>query len=247
MDTIRTETPQQHGARMLRDSGYHADGGKVTMPRVRKVVKRALVSHEDAEHGGEHKPIKLKSGGAVSGEKIARRPDRKHRDMGGDIPGLAAGGSLNGVVHVDRRYEAEGINQPHGPEKRADGGEVGRKRGGRGPKVVNVIVGKGDSGGAGAAQMAHQQGMQEGAQLGAKAVMQKLSGGMAPGAGGPPHPPMAGPPPGAMPPPPGAAGPGGPGSPPMMPPRPGMPPPQMAARGGKIKVRAHERRAGGAI
>jgi hypothetical protein len=175
---------------------------------------------------------------------------------GGKVAKRADGGSLNGIVHVDRRYDAEGIDQPHGPERRrASGGAFGDmnamndmpKPGGSpkmgsskghktgGPKVVNVIVGHGDDDSK--AQMAHQQGMQAGLQMGARAAAAKTGGG-----GGPPRPPMAppmgGPPPGGMPPPGGG---GMPGGPPMMggprpmpggPPPPGMP---MQAHGGRIR------------
>lgn len=337
MEYPRVETPMERGRKMLADSGYRAEGGKVTVPRVKRIVRRAIEGHEDAEHGGERKPLRLKAGGAVKGRKPAHRPDRKARDAGGampvpgsmspqqmqemqmlrsqqqpqgapqaaqmpppsvakdggKVPKRAHGGGIdnkmNGVVHVDRRYEAEGIDQPHGPERRrATGGgvEIGEpvkvlegggqyrsgrpemppedyqrvphraaggmmpeapkvggmgKRKGGGPKTVNVIVGKGDDGQQ--AQQAHQAGMQQGVQLGARMAAQKMAGGPSPGAGpgGPPRPPMA-PPPGAGMPPPGAMA--GAPRPPMTP---GGMPPQMARRGGTIKVRAHERRAGGSV
>jgi hypothetical protein len=197
-------------------------------------VKRAIVGHEDAEHGGEHKPIKVKSGGAVKGKRPEHRPDKRARRAdGGHIP------ERNGVATVDRRYEAEGIDQPHGPRhRRADGGELGHMSGmpkphgsGKhgGAKNVTVIVGKGDD--QGQAMQAHQAGVQQGMQLGARAAAAK----MAAPAGGPPRPPM--PPPG------GAPMPGGPamaGGPPMMgapgAARPPMaPPPQMARAGGMIR------------
>ena len=156
---------------------------------------------------------------------------------------------MNGVVHVDRRYEAEGINQPHGPEKRADGGAMHHK-GGKGKiGAVNIAIKAG--GGQAEKQMAAQKGLQAGIQIGARQAAAKMGG--AP-AGGPPP---GGMPPGAMPPgpmagpPPGAAPPGGmmPGPGPMRPPGgmaggppPGaMPPPHppgmMAKRGGHIKHR----------
>lgn len=238
VDHLLTETPEERGRKMLHNAGYRAEGGKVTMPRVRRVVKRALVGHEDAEHGGEHKPIKVKSGGAVKGEMPRHRPDRRAR--------RADGGKVNEDVAVDRRYEAEGIDQPHGPEKRADGGAMGggKKRGG-GPKTINVIVGKGDDGDQ-KAQMAHQVGMQQGVQVGAHAAMQKMAGGAGGGPPpGPPRPPMAPPPaPGGGMPPPGGGGMAG--GPPMAgAPR---PPGMMAKDGGTIRVKAHERRkAGGSV
>lgn len=294
MDRIRTETPQEAGTRLLHSAGYRSEGGRVTMPRVKRVIKKAFVQHEDEEHGHEHKPIQLKAGGAVKGEKPKSRPDRRsrgehHRDMGGPMPGAmpmqtvapsptmgvaknggkikerkrggSIDGDMNGTVHVDRRYEAEGIDQPHGPEKRrANGGDLGemasmsRPHGGAskghgkggGPKVVNVIVGKGDDGDQ-KAQMAHQQGMQQGVQVGARMAAQK----MAAGAGGPPRPPMAPPPGGGMPPggpmpPPGGGGMAG--GPPMMgaPRPPGAMPPQMARRGGHVRDE-YGRFVGGAV
>ena len=294
MDHLPTETPMQRGAKMLRDSGYRADGGEVTMARVKKTVKRALISHENAEHGGEHKPIRLKAGGPVKGHKPEHRPDKRGRDAGGAMPGdtpqmspqmaqammqaraaqaapmqqqpgmgvaknggkikRASGGGidgdLNGVATVDRRYKAEGIDQPHGPARRAEGGGLDmpstehpkpKTKSHGAPKNVIVMVGHGDDGAK--AQMAHQEGMQQGAQLGARAAMQKMA---AAGGGGPPRPPMA-PPPGPAMPPPGGGGMAG--GPPMMgAPRPpmGAPPPQMARAGGMIRDRMG-RFVGGAV
>jgi hypothetical protein len=207
---------------VLKQSGY-ATGGAVHDDEAedKELIKKEL---------GKAR-IKVRAGGKVEGKKPEHRPDRRAR--GGSIDS-----GLNGVASVDRRYEAEGIDQPHGPEHRADGGQTGMHRGGKGkgPKNITIIVGKGGDD-DGKAQMAHQAGLQQGAQIGAK---------MAAGAGGPPRPPIGppggGPMPGGSPiagPPPGAGG-------PPMPPRPGMPP-QMARDGGKIKVRAHERRAGGTV
>lgn len=150
-------------------------------------------------------------------------------------PERAKGGNLNGVVAVDRRYEAEGIDQPHGPEKRARGGKHGKPRIG----AVNIgIKACGDD--QAAKQMAARQGLQAGVQLGARAALQKM-------AGGAPRPPMAGPP-GGMPP--GAPPPGGPpmAGPPMAgPPGGAMPPrPPMARDGGPVRMRerSRERRVG---
>lgn len=227
MDAIRTETPMEAGRRLLRDSGY-SETSQSEMPDVKRRVKKGLVGYEDAETGQDRQAFK--SGGAVSGDIPAMRPDKRAR-----------GGNLNGVAGVDRRYQAEGINQPHGPEQhRANGGNIGshgHKVRGRhsGPHTVNVIVGKGSDDG-GKEQAAHQAGMQQGAQM----VMQKI-------AASAPRPPMAPPPGGGAPP--GAPGPMV-GGPPMMgspgAPRPPMPP-QMAANGGIIKVRAHHRRVGGSV
>lgn len=225
MDRLHTETPEEMGRRVLKQAGY-AHGGAVHEDEAedKELIKKEL---------GRAR-IKVRSGGKVEGKAPEHRPDRRAR-----------GGSLNGVATVDRRYEAEGIDQPHGPEKRADGGATGTKhRSGRGPKNITIIVGKSDDGGDAKAQMAHQAGMQQGAMM-ARA-----------GAGGPPRPPMmpppgpppSGPPPGGMPPPGAMAGSPPPGA--MMPPRPGMPPPGMPmhAKGGVIKVREHQRRkAGGSV
>jgi len=239
LDHLPTETPEQAGHRLLHAAGYRAEGGKVTMPRVRKVVTRAIEGHEDAEHGGERKPVRVKAGGTVTGKAPQHRPDKRAR--------RADGGKIDEDVHVDRRYEAEGIDQPHGPEhKRADGGSMpgGPKHHGKGggPKTINVIVGKGDDGDQ-KAQMAHQVGMQQGMQQGMQ--LGKQAAGPGPGAPvmPPPRPPMAPPPGAGMPP---SGGGGMAGGPPMVgePRPPGM---QMARDGGRIKVRAHERRKGGAV
>lgn len=95
-------------------------------------------------------------------------------------------------------------------------------RGGRskGHKTVNVIV---QSGNPAKEQLAHQQGMQMGAALGARAAAAKMAG-----AAGAPRPPMA--------PPPGAGGPPMGGPPPVAPP--GMAPRPPMRRGGKVHLTA---------
>lgn len=139
------------------------------------------------------------------------------------------GGGIEGKEPADR------------PDKRARGGAT------KAPKLGGVHVNVMHSDPA-AEAMAKQQGVQQGlkvgAQLGAK---QAMAGGGHPPMGAPP---MAGP---------GMAPPGAGGPPGAMAPRPPMPPtaggamPQMAAKGGrireeeKIKVKAHERRKGGAL
>lgn len=98
MDKQRCETPQQAGHRLLKDAGYHAAGGKVTMARVKRTVRKALVGHEDDEHGGEHKPIRLKSGGAVRGHHPKERPDRHRRQIGGQLPVPAGQPPMTGAA-----------------------------------------------------------------------------------------------------------------------------------------------------
>jgi hypothetical protein len=284
VDGLRTETPMQRGAKMLRDSGYHADGGKVTMARVKKTVKRAVTEHEDEEHHGKHGVIRLKAGGAVKGKKPAHRPDRKARDAGGQLPMTGAMPPSPAAMQQAQAARTAQMSQapavgapPQMPaaaqppmgvakdggkveRKRADGGNLGMgmdsapkpRRGGKssghkggGPKTINVIVGKGDSGAE--AQQAHQQGMQEGVQLGARAAAQKMAGApVRPPMAGPPRPPMGAPPPGGMPPPGGGGMAGGPpmaGAPGA--PRPPMPP-QMARDGGHLRDE-HGRFVGGSV
>lgn len=166
----------------------------------------------------------------------------------------ARGGAM---VAVDRRYAAEGISQPHGPEKRAAGGAMRHKSGGKGKiGAVNIAIKAG--GGQAEKQMAAQKGLQAGMMIGARRAAMGGAGGP-PGA--PPWPPpgglpIAGPPPGG--PPgmmagPGPMRPGGgmAGGPPMAGPPPGaMPPrpPGMMAGGGDVRMRDERGRfLGGAI
>jgi hypothetical protein len=261
-------TPQQppvtvakHGGKVAKRADGGPTEGRMMMTESRRVTGKSPLS--DMQTQGEYERA-VPRNGAMWGDPepdagmdtTKGDPIVKEQAKGGRVAKRADGGSLNGIVHVDRRYDAEGIDQPHGPERRrASGGAFGDmnamndmpKPGGSpkmgsskghktgGPKVVNVIVGHGDDDSK--AQMAHQQGMQAGLQMGARAAAAKTGGG-----GGPPRPPMAppmgGPPPGGMPPPGGG---GMPGGPPMMggprpmpggPPPPGMP---MQAHGGRIR------------
>jgi hypothetical protein len=118
--------------------------------------------------------------------------------------------------------------------KRARGGSTPKHKGGVGK--VQVIVAPQGGGGGGDAQAAHQQGMQQGAMMGAKAMAQKLGAGAPPGGGGgagPPAPagaPGAGPAPNAM-----------PARPPMQGGAPmggGAPGGMMRKRGGKVEMDA---------
>lgn len=213
-ETIRVENPAEAGKRMLRESGY-ANGGSVSEGELKRVVRKALIGHEDDEHEGEHRRIKVKSGGKVAGRHAKHRPDRR-RANGGGMP--------------------EGTPEPGGERNRAD---EGRARGGgmkKGKAGVNITIktGGGEDGQQ-KEQMAAQQGMRIGQALGARRAAQAMQG-PPPGGG------MGGPPPGAIPPGGPMAGPAGP-----RPPMPGGPP--MGARdGGKIKVKAHQRRrAGGRV
>lgn len=78
-DGLCCETPQERGARMMRQAGY-AGGGSVTAP-VKTAIKRAVREHETQEHGGKHSTIKLAGGGMVPGEPQRSRPDRKGRNV----------------------------------------------------------------------------------------------------------------------------------------------------------------------
>lgn len=84
----RVETPQERGSRMMREAGYsgavnpaptapatRASGGST--PATKRNVVRAVVSHENAMHGGRHAAVKLAGGGMVPGERAAGRPDRR--------------------------------------------------------------------------------------------------------------------------------------------------------------------------
>lgn len=123
------------------------------------------------------------------------------------------------------------------PDRRARGGETGKKHG-----KVQINVNAAPQGDPQREAMARQQGMQQGAQIGARAVAARLAGA---GGGGPPpggvpmRAPMAGGPPMA---------PAGAGAPPMQ--RPVVPPggggPPVMARGGWLRDR-HGRFAGGQV
>jgi hypothetical protein len=155
---VAHETPHERGKRHLRQAGYKAGG--VTLPKVKRVVKRALVGHEDAEHGGEHKPIKLRSGGPVHGHEAKHRPDRRARGVDGlgDWPNDAQGNE-------------------NAKSALARGGAHKEHKGKGGKTVINIHQGDPQR-----EQMAHQQGMQQGVQIGARAAAAKLAGaGGAPG------------------------------------------------------------------
>lgn len=184
------KTPGERGKEALSKAGY-AVGGKITMPRVKRVVRRGIAEHETEEHGGRHGKITLKAGGSVRGEKAKERPDRQRRADGGGIEGRAMGGEM-----------------PH----RSGGGRGGKAKVG----TVNIkIGGKGEGAGGqpdpAAMQAAQHQGIQQGMRMGAALGARQAGAGMQ-------RPPMGGPPPGAggLP----AGGPPG-GMPPGGPPPPG--------------------------
>jgi hypothetical protein len=211
------EKPHERGHRQLREAGYeyHKGGGDIHTDAAqdRVMIAGAVHKHEARLHPGEPK-TKLRRGGHVKGKEAKHRVDRRAR---------------GGMVSIDQPDDHQGTTNAH--SARARGGHVGKKGG---KTVINIHAGGGEQGNPQREQMAHQAGMQQGAQMGAKAVLAKMGA----GAGGPPPggPPMGGPPPGAMPP--GAGGP----PPGAMPPRPGMPPPgaggppmPMRARGGSLR------------
>lgn len=124
--------------------------------------------------------------------------------------------------------EAEGHKARHHLAKRARGGKAGH---GKNTKVQVIVAPQG--GGGGDAQAAHQQGMQQGAVMGARAMAAKMGA----GAGGP----GAGPVGGSGPPAPPAAG-MAPSGPPMAP-RPAAPPGgapagMIRAKGGRVEMEA---------
>lgn len=253
----------KRGMAMMKGAGYKpagfADGGHVKHPDeaedkklIEKEVGKAKIvparkdggrAHPMPPGEEQHEDMKLRGGGKVSGKSAPSRPDRKGRADGGGAS-----------------EEMSGMGPAEGKDTGGGGSEKTTKKEGHGKVgTVNIIVGKGDDD-----QQGKQQAMQQGMQLGARQVLAKMGGGAPPGG-----PPMGGPPPGAGGPPPGGMPPGGAPPPGAMPPRPGMPPPgaggpppgaggpppgamppprpQMAADGGMVKVRAHERRRGGGL
>jgi len=216
---VEHTSARERGNRMLHESGYKT-GGEVTMPKVKRVVKRAVKEHETQEHEGKHAKLRLKSGGRVKGEHVKDRPDRQRRADGGGI-----------VEGRSRERDDHETNEP-----KARGGKVGKHAG---KVVVNVVGGQG--GNPMEAQMAHQQGLKDGIQIAAQHGA--MPGGPAPM----PHPMAAPPPPGAGGPP-GMGAPPMPPRPPM-PGGPGMPPPGgMMARGGAMHHRDERGRfSGGAV
>lgn len=220
------EKASERGVRHLRESGYHHRAEKHIHGDAKQdetQIARGVHKHESNMHSGKPK-TKLRGGGHVPGHEAKHRMDRRAR---------------GGMIHDDQPDDAQGNVNVH--SARARGGATGHGKKGGGKTVINLHVGDG-GGGAQKEQMAHQAGMQQGAQM----VAAKLAGG---GGGAPP----GGPPPGAMPPRPPMAGgmppPGGaPGGMPPgagMPPRPmmppgGAPPPGMMpprARGGSMPMR----------
>lgn len=224
-----------------------ASGGAIAH-EAKKIVTKALREHENAEHGGKHERLKLKSGGRVHGKHSEHRPDRRRRAEGGSTEELRRD---EGEHEYSGHMKAESDRESGETEGRARGGRHGGEHGKGKIGAVNIAIGNPEK-----EQMAKQQGLQAGLQAGIqKGVMAARAGagGPPPGAGGPPpgapppRPPMAGPPGGGMPPP--GAIPGG-----AMPPGAGAPPgammarPPGAKRGGEIKVREHHRRrAGGGV
>ena len=91
------ESAEHRAHRMLRDGGYKG-GGEVKVAK--RVVRKALREHENAEHGGKHEKLKLKAGGAVHGEQSEHRPDRRAR--GGETMAKPAGrkGAPTINIHV---------------------------------------------------------------------------------------------------------------------------------------------------
>lgn len=198
----------------------------------------AVHKHEKHLHEGkpETKFKKRKRGGAaVEGKMPKKRLDKKPRRAdGGDVePPYGKGPEMLERAVAQPQYNVD--SEP--PMKRAFGGHVKKPRMPKG--TTNVIVHAGGGGKDGADPQALQQAKQQGAQMGAMAVMSKLKGA---GAGLPP----GAPPPGAGAAPPGAAPPGGgmPGG--------GMAPP-FRKKGGRVddesesmvKVKAHHRRKSG--
>lgn len=182
--TIRKHE-QQQAEGSLKRAGYkvggmvHSEVGERAVDDAsdKKLIRKALRQHENAEHGGEHHALDLKAGGKVKGAKS------KHR----------------------------------------------------GPTIINIKTGDG-AGRRQAAEAGIRKGVGIGAQLGARAVANKLATAGAPPAGGlgaaPPAPgPMAGPAPGPV------------------APRPAIAPaPGPMAVGGSVHVRPHfRRRSGGAV
>lgn len=201
-----------HAARIARRAGY-ASGGAID-----EGDKEAVHKHESHLHKGEPK-TKLKSGGMAPGKKPAQRMDKRAR-----------GGSNGDPEIYDEKPRRDKFEKPlknvntdsEGPPKRAHGG----RNHGKGKTNIIIHAGGGDQ----QNPMALQQAKQEGAKMGAMAVIQKIKGAqggapgaMPPGAGAPP-PPMAAPPPGGM-----------PGAPPPMP---------MHKDGGVIEGELDARKAG---
>jgi hypothetical protein len=72
--------------------------GKASGGQVAKTARRAVREHENAQHGGKHEPLKLKSGGAVDGEPSESRPDRRARGGEHKSGGKGKIGAVNIMV-----------------------------------------------------------------------------------------------------------------------------------------------------
>ena len=221
--SLHHETRKEHEAharKHVAKAGYKAGGD------IKRVVRKGIREHEDAEHGGKHEKLKLKAGGKVHGKHPSKRLDkhgREKHDLGAPVgtppmmgnpqvrpmqaspmqpvsmaPGLPTG--------LRPGMEKRGGKVEH--KKRARGGSTGK---GEGKGKVNVIVHTGS-------QEALQQGMRMGAAMGAR----QAAGQMAPKPPMPPGAPMGGMPQQPMG---GGMPPGG---------APGMRPPGLKT-GGKVK------------
>lgn len=255
-----------HGKVRVPENAKAIEYGRRAGYKTGGAVADGVHKHEKHLHKGEPETplkkggrVKRKKGGKVEGKKGESRLDKRPRKADGGglaenpnagaeggqsiMPQLLANKSLGNKTRNLSMSRASGTPyNPHfSPFKK--GGDVEkhkRARGGRAPKTNIIINTTGPGGGEGANPEAIQQAKQEGAKMGAMAVIQKIKG----GAGGPPG--MGGAPPGG--PPPMGGPPPGMGGPP-----PGMPP--MHAKGGKVKsgeetvkVKGHVRRkAGGKI
>lgn len=174
------------------------------------------VAERQLREGGYHRPRDGNiHGDARADAKMVRSAINQHDDQ------------LHGGKKTKLRLKSGG--RVHGeepgcrPDRRARGGETGKKHG-----KVQITVNAAPAGDPQREAMARQQGVQQGAQMGARAVASRLAGA---GGGGPPpggvpmRAPMAGGPPMA---------PAGAGGPPVM------------ARGGWLRAR-HGRFAGGQV
>lgn len=121
------ETAADRGKRMLHESGY-AKGGEISENAedtaiAKRVVRKAIRQHESAEHGGEHKALRLKRGGTVEGEAAESRPDRRAR--GG---AMSHHGKSKGKPAVNIKIAAGGSGQPN-PEGEQMAAKAGLAKG----------------------------------------------------------------------------------------------------------------------
>lgn len=104
-------TPARRAELLLRDSGYKG-GGEVRVARAAKrIVRKDLKEHENAEHGGKHEHLKLKAGGAVHGKESEERPDRRAR--GGHVGKKAPSVKVN-VGSPAEALQAEQMGRQQG-------------------------------------------------------------------------------------------------------------------------------------